>query len=106
MSRALAAHTPGVGVIGYVLGWRVADEVQILSVAVDPMWRRQGIGERLLEDFLSRLRREGVRSVGLEVRASNRPAQLLYEKLGLVLQGERPGYYPGGETALLLGGRI
>jgi ribosomal-protein-alanine N-acetyltransferase len=101
--RALVAFSRDKGVIGYVLGWRVGDEAQILSVAVDPTRRREGIALCLLEDYLARLRREGVQSVALEVQARNRPAQALYAKLGLVRQGERPRYYPGGETALLLG---
>jgi len=39
----------------------------------------------------------------LEVRASNDPARLLYEKLGFQQAGRRPGYYRNPrEDALIL----
>lgn len=94
------------GCLGYVLGWRVLDEVQVLSLAVDPPWRRRGVGRRLLGDYLSVLRGEGVQRVTLEVRASNGPAQELYRALGLHREGERPRYYGDGEDALLYGTRL
>lgn len=92
--------------VAYVLGWRVLDEVQVLSLAVDPPWRRCGVGRRLLDDYLSALRGQGVQRVTLEVRASNGPAQELYRALGMSSEGERRGYYGDGEDALLYGARL
>jgi ribosomal-protein-alanine N-acetyltransferase len=102
-TRAWVARDPETGVVAYVLGWRVLDEVQILSFAVDPSFRRRGVGRGLLDAYLSTLRAEGVRVVNLEVRASNRAAQVLYRNAGFRTDGERPRYYAGGEAALLLG---
>jgi ribosomal-protein-alanine N-acetyltransferase len=100
------ARDPSAGVVGYAVGWRVLDEVQILSFAVDPDWRRLGIGRELLKALLSSLRGEGVGVVMLEVRASNLGAQALYREAGFKTNGERPRYYPGGESALLLGAEL
>jgi ribosomal-protein-alanine N-acetyltransferase len=100
--RALLARTAGAGA-GYGLGRQILDEVDVLSVAVAPSWRWRGVGTRLLVRYLDWLREEGVRRVTLEVAASNRAARALYERLGLTCEGRRPGYYPGGEAALLYG---
>lgn len=89
--------------VGYVLGWRVLDEVQILSFAVDPAWRGRGVATRLLEDYLVNLRNEEVRRVMLEVRESNAAARALYAGRGFAGLGERGAYYADGEKALLLG---
>ncbi len=102
MSRGRVALR-GASCVAYVLGWRVLDEVQVLSLAVDPPWRRRGVGRQLLDDYLSELRGEGVRRVTLEVRASNRPAQELYRALGMSWEGQRRRYYGDGEDALLYG---
>jgi ribosomal-protein-alanine N-acetyltransferase len=100
---AWVAAEAGGSVIGYVLGWRVLDEVQVLSLAVDPPWRGRGVARDLLDSYLENLRGDGVRTVHLEVRTSNRPAQALYRRLGFACRGQRARYYPGGESALLLG---
>jgi ribosomal-protein-alanine N-acetyltransferase len=100
--RALLARSPSGGA-GYGLGRRLLDEVDVLSFAVAPLCRGRGVGTRLLARYLGWLRDEGVRRVTLEVAASNRAARALYERLGLACEGRRPGYYPGGEAALLYG---
>ncbi|MEE8556875.1 MAG: GNAT family N-acetyltransferase [Myxococcota bacterium] len=92
--------------IAYVLGLRVLDEAQVLSLAVSPGWRRCGIASSLLRSALDALREQGVSSVTLEVRASNLAARALYRRLGFNREGERRGYYPGGESAFLLGVRL
>jgi ribosomal-protein-alanine N-acetyltransferase len=105
-TRAWLAREAGSDTIGYVLGWVLEDRVEIQSLAVAPAWRRRGLGRRLLEALLGQARRDGMREAWLEVRASNEAARRLYEGLGFVRQGERPGYYAGGEAALLLGAAL
>ncbi len=86
-------------VIGFVVGWSVAQETHILDVAVCPHHRRQGVGRALVNALL----RACDNPVALlEVRASNRAAQQLYESLGFQVVGKREKYYKDGEGALLM----
>ena len=75
---------------GYLLSRDVLDEVHIMQVAVAPEYRRQGIAEQLSRNLL--MTKRGMLLL-LEVRASNRAAQSLYEKLGFVHSGVRKAYY-------------
>ncbi|NLM69153.1 MAG: ribosomal protein S18-alanine N-acetyltransferase [Firmicutes bacterium] len=90
-------------VVGYIGMWVIVDEGHITNVAVHPVWRRQGIGTKLLK-AMDRLAYElGVRKMTLEVRVSNHKAQALYRKLGYRDAGIRPKYYlDNGEDALIM----
>ena len=71
-----------------------AGEGDICNVAVDPAYRKRGIGEKLLSEIMNVASKELlVEAFTLEVRASNRAAISLYEKLGFVNEGIRPGFY-------------
>ena len=75
----------------------------MMNIAVSPDYRRQGIGEKLVTELVEGLKVRGNHSLMLEVRASNIPAQKLYEKLGFRLVGRRPRYYHNPkEDALIL----
>lgn len=89
---ALVAESGG-RLLGSVMARHVAGEGEILSIAVDPASRREGIGRRLLEEALVRLAAAGAETVWLEVRASNQAAQALYLAHGFVAAGVRRGYY-------------
>ena len=80
-------------VIGYVGSQSVLDAADMMNIAVAPEYRRQGIGIRLIQDLIQQLRAVNVRSLALEVRVSNTAAIALYEKMGFVSVGRRPGYY-------------
>jgi len=54
----------------------------VLSLAVDPDFRGQGIGRQLLERAVSRVRGLGCDCLRLEVRPENGPARHLYEGAG------------------------
>ena len=90
-------------VVGYVGSQAVLDEADMMNIAVLPEYRRLGIAERLVTALCDRLTDNGVRSLTLEVRASNDPAKALYGKLGFVQAGRRPNYYSNPkEDALIL----
>ena len=80
-------------VVGYIGSQTVLDETDMMNVAVHPDYRRQGIAEALVLELVSRLKALGSRCLSLEVRVSNEPARMLYEKLGFALMGKRPRYY-------------
>ena len=79
---------------GFSLVRMVADESELLLLAVTPEQRRQGIGSRLLDGFVDQARDQGVRRVHLEVRDGN-PATILYRNSGFVQAGRRRNYYHG-----------
>ncbi len=96
-------------VVGYLIARLFLDECEILSVGVAPNARGNGLGQRLLQAFLSQLP-EQTEQVHLEVRVSNRAAQRLYARQGFVEVGRRKAYYAvmntdgqaGREDALLM----
>jgi ribosomal-protein-alanine N-acetyltransferase len=85
--------------VGHLLYSHVVDEMEILTVAVEPEYRRQGVGHSLMHRALGLA---SVRSVHLEVRESNSAAQGLYRVWGFQPVGRRLGYYEDGEDALLM----
>jgi ribosomal-protein-alanine N-acetyltransferase len=79
---------------GFSLVRSVADEAELLLLAVVPDRHRRGIGARLLDDFLNRARACGVGRVHLEVRDGN-PAVRMYRTAGFAQVGRRKNYYQG-----------
>lgn len=84
---------PAETVAGFICFWLVADEIQILNVAVHPAYRRRGIGRALLMRCLSEGLLKKARKAFLEVRSSNTAAQRLYRSLGFREVGQRRNYY-------------
>jgi [ribosomal protein S18]-alanine N-acetyltransferase len=78
---------------GFVLSRIVADEAEILSIAVHPRRRRMGAARRLLDAHLHRLDHLGARRVVLEVDEVNAPAIALYRAYRFAEVGRRPAYY-------------
>jgi len=80
-------------VAGYICFWSVADEIQILNIAVRKTLRRRGIARKLIELAIRTGREQHAGFVTLEVRKSNSAARKLYESFGFRVRGERPDYY-------------
>ena len=90
-------------VVGFVGIWIVVGEGSITNIAVHPDYRKQGIGAKLLESLINLCTHLDCSLINLEVRASNYPAQNLYEKYGFVVDGLRKGYYEDNkEDAILM----
>lgn len=81
-------------IVGYIGSWFLGDLIHITTVAVDPQYRRKGIGEMLLNFIIEMGKKEKVKKVVLEVRVSNIIAQKLYEKLGFKIEKIKKEYYP------------
>lgn len=89
--------------IGYIGYWLVLDESHISTVVIHPEWRGHGLGELLLLSALQEAIAQGATVATLEVRRSNLVAQLLYQKYGFEVVGERPRYYHDNhEDALIM----
>ena len=90
-------------VAGYVGSQTVCNETDMMNVAVTADFRRRGIGEKLVNALVEELKAMESHCLTLEVRASNTPAQAMYEKLGFAEIGRRPRYYQNPkEDALIL----
>jgi len=91
---------------GFLLGRVVADEAEVMTLAVLPAARRRGLGRELLSRFEGIIRDRGVQRVFLEVAEQNHPALALYAQAGYARAGFRRDYYqgPGGKkvSALVL----
>lgn len=78
---------------GFAVFSAVLDEGCLNSIAVSEGFRRQHIGEGLISEMFEILRKQGVKTVSLEVRESNAAARGLYEKSGFSCQGVRKNFY-------------
>jgi ribosomal-protein-alanine N-acetyltransferase len=103
ISRTVVARDPGAQtILGYLCRWLVAEEVQILNLAVHPDHRRRGIARQLMNHVLKEARDAAVEHVMLEVREANIEAVALYESQGFVRVGRRRDYYGQGEAGVLM----
>ena len=88
---------------GYIGSQSVMGESDMMNVAVNPEFRRKGIGEALVNALSEELKAVGNTCLTLEVRISNAPAIALYEKLDFAQVGLRKNYYRNPkEDALIL----
>lgn len=101
-SGVFVVEAPG----GFILIRTVADEAEILTLAVDPSARRRGVGARLVREGAAAAAAGGAARLFLEVADDNIPALALYAGAGFTEAGRRPGYYArpdgGRQDALIL----
>jgi [ribosomal protein S18]-alanine N-acetyltransferase len=96
-------HRPSQKLIGYCGYWIILDEAHITTIAIDPAYRGNGLGDLLLVKMLDRMSSQSVKWATLEVRASNFSAQQLYYKYAFRSMGTRPHYYQdSNEDALIM----
>lgn len=89
--------------VGYCSFYAVADEAEIVNIAVIPQLRRMGFGRTLLGAMLQNAAELCINRVFLEVRRSNVAAIGLYEAHGFARTGVRPRYYSDtNEDALVM----
>jgi len=91
--------SPGVFAVaqedGFILIRVVLDEAEILTLAVRPGARRQGLGRRLVERACVAAKDAGAAILFLEVAEDNAAARVLYARAGFVEIGRRKAYYTG-----------
>ncbi len=87
---------------GFIVARCMADDLEILNLAVAPAARRRGVARSLLEAALAAARESGIRRMFLEVRESNAAAIAFYCRQGFAETGRRPRYYASpAEDALV-----
>jgi ribosomal-protein-alanine N-acetyltransferase len=91
---------------GFVLARAVAGEAEILTLAVAPAARRQGVAALLLRAAMMEAQRRDAEAMFLEVSDRNTAARGLYARAGFAQVGLRRRYYSDGSDALVLSRRL
>lgn len=90
-------------ICGVIIFRMMADEAEILNLAVASGMRRRGIGSLLLEEAIRASKTARAHKIFLEVRESNEPARMFYARRKFVEAGRRSEYYrEPSEDALIL----
>jgi len=97
----------GETVLGFVVARKLADEMEILNLAVAPDARRHHFGSELLGTAFEWGRTNQIRKAFLEVRASNFAAIAFYECHNFKSVGRRQRYYVAPiEDAIILAANL
>ena len=89
-------------IAGFAVMHFADDSAHLNLLAVEPDYRRCGIGRGLITWLEESARVAGVQIISLEVRSSNHRALRFYAELGYRETGVIPGYYSGVDDATLL----
>jgi len=84
---------------GFILIRTVADEAEILTLAVRPSARRSGLGAHLVEQGALQATARGATRLFLEVAEDNAAARGLYARAGFTQAGLRRRYYARSDGA-------
>jgi len=75
-------------------GWKV------ISIAIDPIYRRKGIGSNLANTTFNQLKTSSIKSLESEVRKTNSVGICFWKSLGFLPLKIIPNYYNNGIDAL------
>lgn len=78
---------------GFIILRSSANQAEILTLAVAPQFRRQGLAREVLEIAETELIELGVETLFLEVAEDNEPAIAFYKNSQFSPIGRRPAYY-------------
>ncbi len=87
---------------GMILCRVIADEAEVLTLAVAPARRRRGVATILLRTAMRQAASLGATAMFLEVAEPNGPARALYRRSGFHEVGRRARYYANGTDALVM----
>lgn len=87
-------------VVGFITATALYETCDILSIVVDPNYRKKGIGTNLMGYLISDLGEE-LQLVTLEVATKNKEALSLYDKFGFEVVHTREHYYDGDDAYLM-----
>lgn len=93
---AIAYHKEKTSV-GFVLCWLIGDQCDLLSMGVLEPYRRDGVGQMLLDYALANAASLGATHMVLEVNINNTAAQTLYAAQGFEQFSIRKGYYTNAD---------
>lgn len=80
-------------ILGYCGFLFVLDEAEIPNVCVKESARCRGVGKQMMTVLMEEAKKLGMAMLYLEVRESNSPARMLYQRLGFEENGIRKNFY-------------
>lgn len=95
----LIAELSGV-IVGNMITCILGEKGIITSIAVDPAYRRKGVGKTLVTHTFNHLKSIGIHDLELKVRIMNRAGICFWKSLGFVSHGIITNYYIDGADAL------
>ena len=100
-SKYIIAKTNDGEIIGFAGIKIILDNADIMNIVVKKSWRKQGVGNLLLNNLISLCKELNLVSLSLEVNEDNLPAIHLYEKFGFKQVGVRKNYYCGKDGIMM-----
>ena len=100
-TMVLVASTAG-AIAGFAIMRFGENQAHLFLLAVQPDFRRTGIGRSMMQWLEKSCRSAGIQQVRLEVRATNRGAMHFYRNLGYCFLGKVAGYYDRRESAAIM----
>jgi ribosomal-protein-alanine N-acetyltransferase len=82
------------GLVGYFVAMAGVDELHLLNLTVGPAHQGRGHARGMLDALQAHAVDRALRTIWLEVRASNERARAVYRRRGFAEVGVRKGYYP------------
>lgn len=76
---------------GFILAWYIADEIQLLRIAVAPHFQRSKVATMLVQHVINHA--DNQKKIVLEVADTNTGALQFYTSLGFYSVGFRKNYY-------------
>ncbi len=96
--RCYVVAERGGALVGYAGVHQGGDVADVMTIAVAPAARGQGLGAVLMNWLIGAARRDGAAHLMLEVRADNPGAQRLYTATGFEMLTVRRKYYQPGDV--------
>lgn len=86
------------GINGYLYALDFGDNIDILSIFVDNMYRNKEIGSQLMNQLIELAKNK---TITLEVANNNIAALSLYKKFGFKVVGSRKDYYQDADAYIM-----
>jgi ribosomal-protein-alanine N-acetyltransferase len=89
-------------IAGYLVSRVLKDKLDLASLAINPAYRRRGVGAALLEYAEMQMEKYKLKVIELEVRKTNSIALAFWQRMGFAVFGSQPDFYEDGEEAVLM----
>lgn len=88
-------------VVGYIGVFDTIDDYNIIGIAVKEKYQRNKVGSLLLEKVIKLAKSKNVKSLSLEVDASNEKAINFYKKHNFKVTNIRKNYYKNNDALIM-----